>query len=349
MKYTIISFGFTLLLNFTLFKKAASQTGLRREIYKLKRRCLEIGASYDDGNGDSSGHVRVYSYNGSNWVKVGSDIDGEAGSDMSGWSVSLSGTGDVVAIGAYNNSGNGSLSGHVRVYEQVGGNWLQRGSNIDGEDNSDSGFSVSLSVTGDVIAIDSGNVRVYKYSSSGNEWVQVAQDIDGDGVYDQMGHSVFLSKDGQTVACLAKNEGAKILQLSDDLPGESDAPSIAPSFPTWEIANGIMVDHLDQDSAYLALTHAVGTASDAVLKLTLYKYDCESAVESDNGVSLTNNGILNREASYDVVLARDSIGSSIFLEGTNKLKFCVGAALHSSDDTNNVWGSVVSKKSQFTM
>jgi hypothetical protein len=47
---------------------------------------------------------------------MGVDIDGEAHSDQSGRSVSLSSDGKTVAIGAYGNDGNGSFSGHVRVY-----------------------------------------------------------------------------------------------------------------------------------------------------------------------------------------------------------------------------------------
>jgi hypothetical protein len=61
--------------------------------------------------------VRVYDWNGSAWIKVGDDIDGEAASDQSGYSVSLSSDGSRVAIGAYFNDGaNGIGSGHVRVY-----------------------------------------------------------------------------------------------------------------------------------------------------------------------------------------------------------------------------------------
>ena len=47
----------------------------------------------------------------------GADIDGEAASDYSGTSVSLSSDGTTVAIGApYNDGANGSNSGHVRIY-----------------------------------------------------------------------------------------------------------------------------------------------------------------------------------------------------------------------------------------
>ena len=50
-------------------------------------------------------------------MQLGADIDGEAASDRSGWSVSLSADGNIIAIGAEKNDGNGSNSGHVRVYK----------------------------------------------------------------------------------------------------------------------------------------------------------------------------------------------------------------------------------------
>ena len=46
---------------------------------------------------------------------MGADIDGEAAGDNSGWSVSLSSDGKIVAIGAPYNDG--YWRGHVRVYE----------------------------------------------------------------------------------------------------------------------------------------------------------------------------------------------------------------------------------------
>ena len=44
------------------------------------------------------------------------DIDGEAESDNSGYSASMSSDGNVVAIGAARNDGTGTDAGHVRVY-----------------------------------------------------------------------------------------------------------------------------------------------------------------------------------------------------------------------------------------
>ena len=51
----------------------------------------------------------MYSWNAvtSQWDRMGQDIDGETRNDYSGESVSLSGDGKTLAIGAYGNDGNG--------------------------------------------------------------------------------------------------------------------------------------------------------------------------------------------------------------------------------------------------
>ena len=177
---------------------------------------VAIGANYNDGNGSNSGHVRVYEYSGSSWSQLGADINGEAAGDYSGHSVSLSSDGTIVAIGAYGNDGNGSNSGHVRVYSWNGSQWDQLGADINGEAAyDDSGHSVSLSSDGTIVAIgllndgngsSSGHVRVYQYS--GSSWSQLGDDIDGEAAYDYSGYSVSLSSDGTIVAIGARdNDG----------------------------------------------------------------------------------------------------------------------------------------------
>jgi len=175
---------------------------------------VAIGAYQNDGNGDRSGHVRVYEYSAGSWTQLGSDIDGEAELDQSGRSVSLSADGNRVAIGANGNDGTAAGSGHVRVYEYSAGSWTQLGSDIDGEASSDgSGYSVSLSADGTKVAIgaygadangnETGHVRVYEYSSG--SWTQLGSDIDGEAAYDRSGWSVSLSTDGTRVAIGAYN------------------------------------------------------------------------------------------------------------------------------------------------
>jgi hypothetical protein len=149
----------------------------------------------NDGNGADAGHVRIYENIAGIWSQLGGDIDGEAAGDYSGQSVSLSSDGNTVAIGAYDNDGNGSSSGHVRIYENIAGIWSQLGGDIDGEAAGDySGQSVSLSSDGNTVAIgangndgngsSSGHVRIYQ--NIGGSWSQIGQDIDGEATNDQL-------------------------------------------------------------------------------------------------------------------------------------------------------------------
>jgi len=166
---------------------------------------LAIGAIDNAGNGADSGHVRVYQNIAGTWTQIGSDIDGEAAGDRSSWSVSLSADGTVVAIGAYLNDENGVDAGHVRVYKNIVGTWTQIGSDIDGEAADGSGFAVSLSANGTVVAIGAvgngvgaGHVRVYQ--NIAGAWTQIGTDIDGEAANDKSGYAVSLSADGTMVA-----------------------------------------------------------------------------------------------------------------------------------------------------
>jgi hypothetical protein len=170
---------------------------------------IAIGARYNDGNGDASGHVRVYRNNNGVWVQVGGDINGKVIGDLSGHSVSLSSDGSIVAIGAYNSDINGEKSGLARVYRNNNGSWEQVGVDIKGEAAGDrSGWSVSLSSNGSIVAIGaylndgngggSGHARVYQ--NNNGTWEQIGSDIDGENGGDSSGESVSLSSDGSILA-----------------------------------------------------------------------------------------------------------------------------------------------------
>jgi hypothetical protein len=207
---------------------------------------LAVGAMVNNGNGTSSGHVRIYQNNNGVWVQIGNDIDGEAAGDYSGSSVSLSSDGNIVAIGAKRNDGNGDKSGHVRVYQNNNGVWEQIGSDIDGEAAEDFfGTSVSLSSDGSIVAIgaesndvngfNSGHVRVYQ--NNNGVWEQIGNDIDGEAAFDLFGISVSLSSDGSIVAIGAvsndgngfnsghvrvyRNNNGVWVQIGSDIDGEA--------------------------------------------------------------------------------------------------------------------------------
>ena len=209
---------------------------------------VAIGARFNDDNGYSAGHTRIYKFDGINWIQLGQDIDGEAVDDRSGHSVSMNAAGDRVAIGALLNDGNGDNSGHTRVYEYTVSTqaWTQLGDDIDGEAANDwSGFSVSMNATGDRVAIgarlndgsdiNSGHTRIYEYN--GANWTQLGQDIDGEAANDLSGYSVSMNDAGDRVAIGAINNDGNgnssghtriyeysngaWTQLGDDIDGEA--------------------------------------------------------------------------------------------------------------------------------
>jgi hypothetical protein len=208
---------------------------------------VAIGARYNDNpSGSSVGHVRVYEYDSSTWQQLGGDIDGEAANDNSGYAVSLSATGSVVAVGSRYNDGTASDAGHVRVFKYQSSSWVQLGADIDGEAAGDhNGFSLSLSSDGNRVAMgapyhdgigaDAGRVRVFEYVFSA--WVQLGGNVDGEGANDVSGWSVALSSSGDRVAVGAylnddsfsnaghvrvyEYESTSWVQLGDDIDGQS--------------------------------------------------------------------------------------------------------------------------------
>ena len=136
---------------------------------------LAVGAP--GKGGDKTGSVRVYSWDGSNYIPRSNDtLDGERPGDNYGHSVSLSSDGMILAVGAF-----GSNAGRVFLYKWNGTSYSQGGVNIGGEVIDDHfGYSVSLSGEGKLLAVGapyydkpkndgsgdkedkSGNVRVFE-------------------------------------------------------------------------------------------------------------------------------------------------------------------------------------------
>jgi hypothetical protein len=163
---------------------------------------IAIGAIRSATNGSFSGHARVFEWSGSAWNQVGASILGVAAEDRAGAAVSLNSSGTRIAIGAPRHNTPTSSAGHVRVFEDIDGAWVQMGQSINGEATNDfSGGSVSLNASGDLVAIgaerntnDAGHVRIYKWT--GLEWEQQGADIDGDAAGDRFGFDVALNSSG---------------------------------------------------------------------------------------------------------------------------------------------------------
>lgn len=152
-----------------------------------------IVAAGGTGSDDNTGHVTIYQLDDSdNWVQLGDDINGETLDDRSGFAVTLSENGTILAISAPRNDNAGDLSGHVRVYQlnAMDEEWEQIGMDIEGEAMTDlSGSAISISDNGTTLAIgadandgagpggNAGHVRVFDLSDIVVDLSSVEEDI----------------------------------------------------------------------------------------------------------------------------------------------------------------------------
>ena len=154
------------------------------------------------------GLTRIYKYDAATnaWPQLGSNISGNIIDEQTGFSVSLSSNGTIVAVGApFANDSRGIT--RVYKYNATTNTWPQLGTNLFGDNifYEQSGSSVSLSADGTIVAVGGYEYNVYKgvtrlYKHDGNSWNQIGLNIFGDGTVESSGHSVSLSADGTSVA-----------------------------------------------------------------------------------------------------------------------------------------------------
>ena len=165
----------------------------------------------------ASGYARVFDWNGSTWNQRGSTIFGEVSGDNTGWSVSLNGTGDVVAIGSP--SRDSGRPGYTKIYSWDGSSWSQLGSKLVGNIANDrSGISVHLNDTGNILAVgapfdningtNSGSCTVYYWT--GSSWVKRGITIYGDSINAAAGIVLKLNNNGDILAVSSSSSLGKL-------------------------------------------------------------------------------------------------------------------------------------------
>jgi len=138
-------------------------------------------------NNTLKGSVKVYDWNGTNWVQIGSKLEGNTETDRFGWGTDMSKDGNTLVVGAF-------IGNYVNVYTyNVGTNdWVQKGSTLTGS----SEFGVITSISRDGNTIMAGNANegnVYSYDVGTSDWVQKGNSF-------TPGISYKLSGDGDMVA-----------------------------------------------------------------------------------------------------------------------------------------------------
>jgi hypothetical protein len=175
---------------------------------------MAVGAWQWEGTATDQGGVYIYDRSGDGWVQRGSVlIAADPGFDDSyGLYVSLSGNGEVLAVGAIYWEGSATNQGGVYIYDRSGDGWVQRGSVLQAPDAGSGdqfGNGVGLSGDGDVLVVAArfwdGSVAnqggVYTFDRSGDGWVQRGAVLTAaDAKADSYASTVALSADGEVLA-----------------------------------------------------------------------------------------------------------------------------------------------------
>mmetsp|Transcript_2280 Transcript_2280/g.4349 ORF Transcript_2280/g.4349 Transcript_2280/m.4349 type:complete len:325 (+) Transcript_2280:88-1062(+) len=157
-------------------------------------------------NANGSDCVKIYMCDEGflNYEQLGGSILGAAENYL-GHSLSLSGKGKTVAIGAPWNDSNGEQSGLARVY-RIDGKlyWWELGQGFFGENAGDYfGWSVALSKEGNALAISAalsnmgaGHVSIYGLDDDEQSWKELGLDIIGSGGehLGNMSHSLQMAR-----------------------------------------------------------------------------------------------------------------------------------------------------------
>ncbi len=165
------------------------------------------------------------------WSVMGIDLDGFAAYGHAGVSVTISGDGSRVAMGAPRSDSTTTTEsdvGSVLIFSFDGSNWVASGNVIESEDRAYLGGSVALSYNGTRVVVggtaytppttgaslsNAGSVSVYDFI--GNVWVQAGESIFGLEYYDRFGNDVDISDDGTIIVVGASTSDGQDLSRTD--------------------------------------------------------------------------------------------------------------------------------------
>ena len=167
------------------------------------------------GNNNDSGGVfvftKVVTNQDTSWVQQGNKIrgTGAVGNARQGNAVAISGDGNTLVFGGYQDS---LQNGAIWVFTRSNGVWTQQGPKLVGTGDSgvaNQGYSVAISADGNTIVeggfADNNNIgAIWVFTRSNGVWTQQGQKLVGTGYqyYNAVaqGNAVSISADGNTIA-----------------------------------------------------------------------------------------------------------------------------------------------------
>lgn len=255
------------------------------------------------GFGDSTdtGATWVFIRSGTAWSQQGNKLVGAnfSGSPYQGYSVSLSGEGNTLAIGGINNYDGVAGIGATWIFTRSGTTWTQQGTKLVGTGYVSTpyqGQSLSLSSTGNILAVggrgDTNNIATWIFMRSGGVWSQQGNKLVGSGSIGSptsQGTYVSLSHDGITLGSGSptdnSNIGATWVFENASLYGSS-------------IAIGNTAAAANQGSCSIAIGCQAGQVSQGIFS-TAIGNQAGQIYQPSNSFFLSTSGMRNINAAYN--------------------------------------------------
>lgn len=171
-------------------------------------------ATYNNED-NSVGSVRVYEWDGTDWQLRGDVLEGQDNPfgfvTFYGYGLDLSADGNTVLISGpekWSADGTTQKVGYAEVFDWNGNTWTQRGESVFGEVSfMQLGFNCALSADGQTMVLggsgfdgsdETGMARVYEWING--SWTQKGEDMLGVLPQDELGRSVSIADQGNTIA-----------------------------------------------------------------------------------------------------------------------------------------------------
>lgn len=291
---------------------------------------VAVGAINNNDNGVNAGCVKVFEWNGTSWVQLGSTLFGDAPGDQLGWSVDMPNN-NTLAMGAIGNDFNGTDAGQVKVYSWVG-SWIPKGNVIYGPQAGDKmGWSISMP-SGNTIALgmpnhldngeENGKVEVRRWNPNVSwNWLPKVNNIQAEANADMWGFDVSMPNINTVAGSAIANDGngansghVRVYDVCVTTFG-TDTHVACDNF-TW--INGTTY-FTSNNSATVTLVNADGCDSIVTLNLTILNSTSgvDQITACDNYTWIDGNTYFSNNSSASVTLT-NSVGcdSTVFLDLT---------------------------------
>ncbi len=174
---------------------------------------LVVGAVTNSSGGFLAGAAYVYVRNGTTW-SLQQILTASDPAIFASFGISVDTTGDTLVVGAHTDDDAGFGTGAAYVFRRNGGFWTQQQKLLASDATADASFGLSVSLSGQTIAVGAPSVSspgvnfsgaVYVFVSNGSGWIE-QQKIETHEISasQQLGYWVAIS--GETIVACAPGE-----------------------------------------------------------------------------------------------------------------------------------------------